>query len=397
MKRISHHAGVAAVAAICVLGAYLCRSELLLQSAADMHEAPGAINQNVNSVNLPTNGIESLTKQVGEQLADANMVAFDVPSQVEGVASSVVTAGVTTSTLAGNLLQYSDSLEAQSVALQESGIDISLVEIAPSGYSATENANGTKTSVLVRFVVTRHLENLPDWEEEIFAESIYDNSSGKQIALEIHDFVWYRSHPAEAEIESSANLVPVSRAENKGLGDQSGIELVAITATQKSIAVAYANKWWNGRNLAFRDYYAADCTNFISQALYYGGWTVAGASGAPANKSSSSAWWYDSAPLIDTASYSWTEAQYWKLFATASGRVTAISLANARTGDVIQYDVGGNGMNHTTIVTFYDTVSKQPLLTYHSTDTHNIPLSAFIANVKSEAGSSSYKLYAWRT
>jgi hypothetical protein len=124
---------------------------------------------------------------------------------------------------------------------------------------------------------------------------------------------------------------------------------------------------------------------------------MAGTTNIPENKASNSAWWYDSSPIIDQAAYSWTAAQNWKLFATTSGRVASISTANARTGDIVQYDIGGNGMNHTTIVTFYDTVSRQPLLTYHSTDTHNIPLNTFVARVAMEAGTATYRLFAWRT
>jgi len=38
-----------------------------------------------------------------------------------------------------------------------------------------------------------------------------------------------------------------------------------------SAATTYAKKWWNLRNIEYKDYGGADCTNFVSQCVYAGG------------------------------------------------------------------------------------------------------------------------------
>lgn len=127
-------------------------------------------------------------------------------------------------------------------------------------------------------------------------------------------------------------------------------------------AANYAINWWNSRNPAYRSF-DADCTNFISQALYAGGWTYV--SGYYLNSSS---WWYSS--LIQ--SRSWINVSYWYDFTcNNSGRTTILSNPQSLiVGEILQCDFeGDNSKDHSMIVTarYLDVVC----LTYHTNDTLN--------------------------
>jgi hypothetical protein len=112
-------------------------------------------------------------------------------------------------------------------------------------------------------------------------------------------------------------------------------------------AVAYANTYWNSHNPAFRFFRTDDCTNFISQCLYAGGFPMVG------GRDRAKGWWYRQG-RPDNWSYSWAVANsfYWFLRSRAQqvSRVEDLQL-----GDVICYDFEGDGRwNHSTIVTYKD-------------------------------------------
>lgn len=79
-------------------------------------------------------------------------------------------------------------------------------------------------------------------------------------------------------------------------------------------AANYAINWWNSRNPSYRSF-EADCTNFISQALYAGGWRYV--SGYYLNSSS---WWYSSL----NQSRSWINVSYWYDFACINSGSTTV-------------------------------------------------------------------------
>ncbi|WP_257458443.1 amidase domain-containing protein [Archangium lipolyticum] len=142
-----------------------------------------------------------------------------------------------------------------------------------------------------------------------------------------------------------------------------------VASYNYSAMVSYATTWAYGRNPAYRSF-SNDCTNFISQAMYAGGWSM-----VEGWYQSSSVWWYSSL----NQSYTWAGAHNWYFFATGSGRTTTLSnvwyLALA---DVLQMDFErDNNINHTMIVT--QTSGSERYLTYHSTDTLNRSLSSLIA------------------
>ena len=127
-------------------------------------------------------------------------------------------------------------------------------------------------------------------------------------------------------------------------------------------AADYAIEWWDDRNPDYRSF-DADCTNFVSQAMYAGGWTQV--EGLYLN---ASAWWYNAL----NQSRSWINVSYWHDFANVySGRTYILNNPkNLYVGDVLQADFeNDNSKDHTMIVT--DRSSNDVFLTYHSNDTIN--------------------------
>ncbi len=128
-------------------------------------------------------------------------------------------------------------------------------------------------------------------------------------------------------------------------------------AYNRGNAILYAEKWWNGRNPAYPSF-EVDCTNYISQCLHAGGWTMTG------YPNRSNGWWMRQG----TWSYSWTVAHSLRWYLEGTDRAKRVSQASElKLGDVICYDFEGDvRMNHTTIVTAIR--SGVPLVNAHTSD-----------------------------
>lgn len=113
-------------------------------------------------------------------------------------------------------------------------------------------------------------------------------------------------------------------------------------------AVRYAERWWNDRNPAYKNF-NDNCTNYISQCLRAGGAPMTG------YPDRSKGWWYQN----NNWSFSWSVAHSfrWYLSGAKSGlRGVEVSEASLlQPGDVICYDFNGDGRwQHTTIVVAKD-------------------------------------------
>src|SRR5699024_1796994 len=127
----------------------------------------------------------------------------------------------------------------------------------------------------------------------------------------------------------------------------------------RSLAVRYANQWWNSYNPEYRTF-KVDCTNYVSQCLHAGG--------APMTEAPNrnEGWWFSG----DNWSYSWSVAHAlrWYLGEATSGlRAEEVSTADQLIpGDVICYDFEGDGRwNHNTFVTGQD-ADGRPLVNAHT-------------------------------
>ncbi|MDC2958947.1 amidase domain-containing protein [Streptomyces gilvifuscus] len=140
--------------------------------------------------------------------------------------------------------------------------------------------------------------------------------------------------------------------------------------------VAYADKYWDHHNGAFRTY-GNDCTNFISQAMLEGGWGPKG--GAIIQRTSNKYWFYG--PTTWTTSYTWAGAENWYWFAKKHSKRTKIldNVWKLATSDVLQADWDrNNNIDHTMIVT--KKYRGTPYLTYHTGDTHNKSLNKLLSD-----------------
>lgn len=99
--------------------------------------------------------------------------------------------------------------------------------------------------------------------------------------------------------------------------------------------------------------YPSDCTNFISQSLYEGGWDEVGSSSWWDNHK-----WYYNGSGAHPNSYSWSAVSNFKAFMEWSGRaigpyvVNGSSISLSQPGDIVLADWEGNGSwDHIYIVT----------------------------------------------
>ena len=140
--------------------------------------------------------------------------------------------------------------------------------------------------------------------------------------------------------------------------------------------VAYADRYWDRHNGAYRTY-GNDCTNFISQAMLAGGWGPKG--GALIQRTSNKYWFYGPAKVF--TSYTWAGAENWYWFAKKHAKRTKIldSVWRLAKSDVLQADwTRNNNIDHSMIVT--KKFQGTPYLTYHTGDTHNKSLSKLLSD-----------------
>jgi hypothetical protein len=141
-------------------------------------------------------------------------------------------------------------------------------------------------------------------------------------------------------------------------------------------AVDYAKKWAMGTNASYPRF-VNDCTDFVSQTLLAGGWSMTG--DGCWNRKDDDVWWYGdskcSLPGV-RASYTWSGAQNLFKFMTASGRATSLGkISDLEVGDVLQmafqaddpterYNIGRVG--HSMVVTGKH--DGNLFLSYHTDD-----------------------------
>ena len=134
----------------------------------------------------------------------------------------------------------------------------------------------------------------------------------------------------------------------------------------RSKAVDYAYAWWNKRNPSFYDFdtLGGDCTNFVSQCLFYGGIEM---------NYNSLGWFYNS---LNSRAPAWTGVDEFFAFATSNTsrlgvRAKLVDISKIMVGDVVQLRLFGEGdFHHTLLVTQilgYNTLSDI-LVTCHTYD-----------------------------
>ena len=155
------------------------------------------------------------------------------------------------------------------------------------------------------------------------------------------------------------------------------------------LAVGYASTYAFKYNKAWiRD--TEDCTNFVSQALYYGGWPMTGGVG----DNDETAWYNVGEPdsLLGERwgrstykrSRTWAAADNFMRFLQISGRARRCNIDELRIGDVVQHFTNGEAHHTMMITAFVPSTPSTPatpglngivlLASYHSKDKLNVPL-----------------------
>lgn len=130
-------------------------------------------------------------------------------------------------------------------------------------------------------------------------------------------------------------------------------------------AVNYAVRWALSRNPAFENFsgqgHGGDCTNFISQCLYAGGWTM-----NDWGKYEGLSWYYHR----PECSKSWASADHFASFLERSGRGQRCTVNELTFGDLVSEEEPPHGIRHWMMVTGVN--GQTCFLSYHSTDTLQI-------------------------
>ena len=144
-----------------------------------------------------------------------------------------------------------------------------------------------------------------------------------------------------------------------------------ITAPyRRAHALEYADVWWDRRNPLFSDYSAigGDCTNFVSQCLFAGCCRM--------NFKKDVGWYYRSDA---DRSPSWTGVEFLYRFLLGNPDVgpygEEVGLSSAELGDIIQLGRRDGTFYHSLLLTGYS--KDGPLVTAHTNDVKNRPLSAY--------------------
>ncbi|MCO6458735.1 MAG: amidase domain-containing protein [Pirellulaceae bacterium] len=122
-----------------------------------------------------------------------------------------------------------------------------------------------------------------------------------------------------------------------------------------------------------------DCTSFVSQCMFQGGWTMLG--GSFSDRKSDDVWWWGKS-WWTKASYTWGGAHNFSKFVTASGRGKSCRRDELEVGDVVQISKDKH-VFHSMLVTVAGTELK---VSFHTTNTLNKPLATIEASYPSSGG-----------
>lgn len=137
-------------------------------------------------------------------------------------------------------------------------------------------------------------------------------------------------------------------------------------------AVEYAYMWWDKRNPKFYNFddLGGDCTNFVSQCLFFGGIEM---------NMSANGWFYNN---LSSRSPSWTGVEQFFSFAISNQKNLGVraelsNIQQIEIGDVVQLKLRGeNRFHHSLLITHISGVKNYSnvLLTSHTYDALNKPI-----------------------
>lgn len=143
-------------------------------------------------------------------------------------------------------------------------------------------------------------------------------------------------------------------------------------------ALVYNNRWASDASGSGG---GGDCTNFISQCLFAGGWSMIGST----IRQDPGAWYnYDPTTRSDR-SYSWGGATPMYRFLDITDRAHRCSRIDLAAGDIIScYDKNAGQYTHNVMVTFVNPKNYDCWVCYHSHDTLNASITKLVGHFGQE-------------
>lgn len=133
-------------------------------------------------------------------------------------------------------------------------------------------------------------------------------------------------------------------------------------------AIMYAVRWALVENPAWpyfgHGHGGGDCTNFISQCLYAGGWDMRYGAASPLE-------WYCWPKRGQGHSRTWASADLFAYCLRNNGRTRPCQFSELTVGDLVLEEIADYGIRHIMMVT--KKTSEDIFLSYHSTNYLNTP------------------------
>ena len=325
------------------------------------------------------NSVAAMEKQVN---TDAFIAKKDKPdSQLKGT-SAKAEAQNSADDLGRSVKEKAKSMSDNS----KSPRHVDKVDVKITGITAKKKSNGNLL-VTAQVRILRHIvEDNTDWVE-VVPHEIEVNARGCILNLTVKDLDYYDKHPGNSLPEepkgnssSQAQIKKVALDKNgtktiqMGVAPSNKIAPASLTQQQKQKAVDYARKYAEKPNWWWYYIYPQDCTNFVSQAMYNGGWTQVFHPWVDYKQDD--AWWYGGLPRN---TWTWSGAENFYRMATGPNGLHRTTLVNdpyqLEPGDILQYKAKGeSNMTHTMIVTKTG-ADGMPYLSYHTNNTLDKPFS----------------------
>jgi len=315
-----------------------------------------------------------------EDLEETAASPVTVQTSVAGAATGVPTTGVTASSVAGSLGPGRPIEPAVRHSMESFfGHDFGSVRIHTDthadGVARSVHARAFTVGDQIGFAAGSFRPGTPDGARLLAHELTHVVQQSRGLGGDILDRgIGSPNDTYEAEAERSAERHAHGQGATLAGGGAAGVTRPlrigrrdALQLYSGTAAAAYAKKWALSTNPAYPRF-SNDCTNFVSQAVEAGGWTMT--SGGCGSRKDDDQWWYGSSrcwyPGV-RASYTWAGAHNFSRFVPAGGRGSAAkAVSDLNVGDVLQIAFGGTHVNHSMVVT--DKKSGDLLLSYHTSD-----------------------------
>ena len=360
------------------LAATLCAAAMAFNSSSAIADSPPRTDA------LPSKASNAVAAMEEKASTDAFIAKKDAPESAIKGACSKAEARDSAAAYANSVKETARSLSDDPKLPRH----IDKVKIAVKSLKTSKKSDGNFV-INAQLDVSRHIMEDNIFWEEIVPHEIEMDAHGCILNFTVKDRSYYDKNPGNALPEDPKNASdPSPKASSDGSGakpDQANqtqfdpVTLPLLNRAQKGKAASYAVKYAKEPNPSYREY-DEDCTNFVSQAMFAGGWKEVYHFWV--DYKWDNAWWYGGIP---TNSWTWSGAENFYRMANGPKGLHRTKMLNSvydlEVGDILQYKLKSHtNMTHTMIVT--KKVSGMPYLSYHINSTLNKPLSDILKRTK---------------